>query len=122
MDHLGNIDHEKLGAKMLEQAGMSNRVTRLVASHVPAKRYLTAKYPEYFEMLSPASHQTLVHQGGPMNKEEIAAFERDPLFEQYLQLRRWDEAAKVEAQSLPSISQYEEMITHHLLNQTHATN
>lgn len=90
----GMVDHEKLGADWLRRKGFGDRLCRLIASHVDAKRYLTWRHPEYYEALSEASKQTLVHQGGRMEIEEARAFEADPLFELYIRMRRWDEAAK----------------------------
>ena len=48
MDGFGNVDHEKLGAEYLLEKGFSERVAALVQGHVLAKRYLTYKYPEYY--------------------------------------------------------------------------
>src|SRR3954466_945791 len=77
MDGFGVMDHEKLGAEYLLEKGFSEKVTKLVASHVAAKRYLTYKHPEYFEKLSVASKRTLEFQGGVMSKEEAGEFESD---------------------------------------------
>src|SRR5271154_271545 len=52
MDGFGNVDHEKLGADYLRERGFSERLAALVESHVVAKRYLTYKYPEYYNQLS----------------------------------------------------------------------
>jgi putative nucleotidyltransferase with HDIG domain len=74
MDGMGNIDHEKLGADYLIERGFSARMANLVNGHVIAKRYLTYKYPEYYNKLSAASKATLEFQGGPMNVDEAASF------------------------------------------------
>jgi phosphonate degradation associated HDIG domain protein len=94
MGGYGIKSHEKIGADYLRSLGFPERVARLVENHVQAKRYLTYKYPTYFEALSEASKQTLAYQGGVMTAEEAKAFEADPLFEASLQMRRWDEKAK----------------------------
>jgi len=117
MDAFGVVDHETLGAEYLRQKGFSEKIARLVAAHVPAKRYLTYKYPEYFDQLSEASKRTLEFQGGVMNKDEAKAFEADELHPLYIQLRKWDEQAKLEHVSLPSLDQYRKMMIGHLMEQ-----
>lgn len=91
----GVKSHEKIGADYLRAKGFSERVARLVENHVQAKRYLTFKFPPYFENLSEASKKTLEFQGGVMNNYEAELFENDPLFELSVLLRKWDEEAKV---------------------------
>jgi phosphonate degradation associated HDIG domain protein len=94
MDGMGNVDHEKLGADYLIKHGFSQRIASLVNGHVIAKRYLTYKYPEYYNKLSVASKTTLEFQGGVMNDEEAEAFERNPDAELIIRLRYWDDMAK----------------------------
>ena len=69
MDNYGIVDHEKLGAAFLLTKGFSENIAKMVGSHVTAKRYLTYKYPSYFDLLSEASKKTLEHQGGVMSAE-----------------------------------------------------
>jgi len=114
MDGYGMMDHERVGADYLRTLGFSDRVCRLIASHVNAKRYLTWKYPAYYDQLSAASKKTLEFQGGKMEDAEATAFEADPLFEFYIQMRRWDEAAKIENQPMPDISVFKEKARRHL--------
>jgi len=114
MDGFGVVDHEKLGAEYLLQKGFSEKIGKLVASHVQAKRYLTFKYPEYFDQLSVASKRTFEFQGGVMSKEEALWFEADELHPLYIQLRKWDEAAKTEHVPLPSLAYYRNMMVQHL--------
>lgn len=114
MDGFGLVDHEKLGAEYLAGKGFSEKVTRLVASHVEAKRYLTYKFPDYYNRLSEASKKTLEFQGGIMVHEEAVAFEADPLCDVYIALRRWDEQAKEEHQPLPQLDVYKAMMVKHL--------
>src|SRR5664279_2451818 len=59
MEDYGIVDHEKIGADYLKSKGFSEKITKLIASHVAAKRYLTFKYPGYYEQLSDASKSTL---------------------------------------------------------------
>jgi phosphonate degradation associated HDIG domain protein len=94
MDGMGNVDHEKLGADYLLERGFSERLAALVQGHVLAKRYLTYKYPEYYNKLSVASKATLEFQGGRMNSEEAEEFELNPDADLIIRLRYWDDMAK----------------------------
>lgn len=113
---LGNINHEKMGAHYLRKHGFSQRLALLVENHVSAKRYLTSKYPEYFDGLSDASRKTLELQGGPMSPDEAILFEQDDLFENYIQMRHWDEQAKNETLSSSfSLDNIKTLIENHLI-------
>jgi phosphonate degradation associated HDIG domain protein len=114
MDGFGIKDHEELGAEFLQQKGFSKKIVRLVESHVEAKRYLTVKDPTYYAQLSEASKKTLEYQGGPMTKEEADAFEQYPLFGLIINMRKWDEQAKIVHKPLPDLGRYKEMMLHHL--------
>ncbi|MCI0751089.1 MAG: HDIG domain-containing protein [Flammeovirgaceae bacterium] len=94
MDTYGIKSHEKIGADYLRKKGFPEQVARLVENHVAAKRYLTFKYPQYYDQLSEASKKTLEFQGGKMTRIEAENFEQDPQFEVSILLRRWDELAK----------------------------
>lgn len=117
MDGYGTIDHEKVGADYLRRVGFSERLCRLIASHVDAKRYLTWKDADYYNRLSEASKRTLDFQGGQMSPEEAARFESDPLFELYIKMRQWDEAAKVEHLPLTDMQVFRKMAAKHLEQQ-----
>ncbi|QTE34685.1 HDIG domain-containing protein [Mucilaginibacter gossypii] len=94
MDGMGNVDHERLGADYLLERGFSERIANLVQGHVIAKRYLTYKYPEYYNRLSDASKATLEFQGGVMTEAEAAEFELNQDAELIIRLRYWDDMAK----------------------------
>ena len=94
MGGYGKKSHEKIGADYLRSCGFPERVAKLVENHVQAKRYLTYKYPEYYEKLSEASKRTLEYQGGVMSDAEGRSFEVDPLFGTSILMRKWDELAK----------------------------
>jgi 2-amino-1-hydroxyethylphosphonate dioxygenase (glycine-forming) len=94
MGGFGTKSHEKIGADFLREKGFSEKIAQLVENHVQAKRYLTFKYPEYFQNLSEASKKTLEFQGGVMTSEEAMAFEQSPLFDLSIKMRQWDEQAK----------------------------
>ena len=114
MDGFGAVNHEKLGADYLRGCGFSERVARLVESHVLAKRYLTFKLPEYLRQLSPASRATLALQGGVMTASEAAAFERLPDAAVIIRMRRWDDLAKQPAQPATSLTPLKNMALRHL--------
>ena len=114
MDNVGVVDHEKLGAEYLRGKGFSEKIAKLVQSHVAAKRYLTYHYPEYYNQLSEASKKTLEFQGGVMTPEEAMSFEEDDLFDQYVAIRRWDDLAKKTEEPLPDLSYYKQLIIEHL--------
>ena len=94
MDGYGVKSHEKIGSDFLRERGFPERVTKLVENHVQAKRYLTYKYPEYYQSLSQASKRTLEFQGGIMAAQGAEAFEGDVLFDVSIRMRKWDELAK----------------------------
>jgi phosphonate degradation associated HDIG domain protein len=116
MDSFGLKDHESIGAKYLEEKGFSKKITKLVASHVAAKRYLTRKDPDYYDQLSEASKKTLEFQGGMMSDAETETFEKDPLFNEIVLMRKWDEQAKIQDKPLPDLSRYRMMIMKHLIS------
>ncbi|CAO3589834.1 unnamed protein product [Absidia cylindrospora] len=114
---VGVTGHERIGAVYLRQLGFSEKVATLVESHVPVKRYLTAKYPEYYESLSGASKLSLKYQGGPFTQEQVDNFEKDPLYKIKVQIRQWDDAAKVVDLKVPDLEYYRPMAIKHLLEQ-----
>lgn len=94
MAEFGIKNHESIGAAFLKSMGFSAKITDLIESHVPAKRYLTFTDPDYYENLSEASKKTLEFQGGTMTKEEAFQFEAAPFLKERIRLRQWDELAK----------------------------
>lgn len=106
MDGYGTVDHEKLGADFLRERGFSEKVAQLIEHHVNAKRYLVFKKPDYFARLSEASLKTLEFQGGPMTQQEAATFEANPYFREILQVRGWDEQAKIPGLPTPDLAYY----------------
>jgi phosphonate degradation associated HDIG domain protein len=111
---VGVINHDSLGGAWLRNRGFSERCAALVENHVNAKRYLTATNPQYFSRLSPASVETLEHQGGPMRPEEVEAFARSPYLKDFLRLRSWDEMAKDPHWQGPGIESFRPLLEKHL--------
>jgi len=97
--------HERLGHEFL--TGMFGpEVTEPVRLHVTAKRYLCAVEPYYFAKLSRDSVLSLTLQGGPMSAEEVAEFEAVAEYADAVQLRRFDEQAKVKGLETPPAAHF----------------
>ncbi len=97
--------HEEIGRAYLATL-FGPEVTEPVRLHVPAKRYLCATEPDYFARLSADSALSLKLQGGPMSSEEVTAFRASPHADSAVQLRRFDEAAKVAALPTPQLAHF----------------
>lgn len=101
--------HEDAGAAVLGDF-FPSVVTDCVKYHVAAKRYLCATRPSYFERLSAASVHTLELQGGPMDADEVAAFQANPNLEQIIQVRYLDEAGKDPDLDTPDFAHFAPMV------------
>lgn len=99
-----DLKHEWSGARFLAR-WFGPEVTRPIALHVDAKRYL-ARDPAYVASLSEESLRTLALQGGPMRDEEAQAFRAQPGFAGALKLRAWDDAAKIVDWQGPDLETY----------------
>ncbi|MBL0371345.1 HD domain-containing protein [Rhizobium sp. KVB221] len=97
--------HDDAGAEVLEPF-FPSVVTECVRLHVAAKRYLCATDPSYFSKLSVASTHSLQLQGGPMNADEVAEFEKSPHFREAVRVRLWDEAGKVAGMQTRGFREY----------------
>jgi phosphonate degradation associated HDIG domain protein len=86
--------HEELGNRFLIKYFIP-AVSEPVHLHVAAKRYLCAVEPSYFALLSEPSVLSLQLQGGPMSEEECQKFEANPYYKDAVQLRRYDDMAKI---------------------------
>ena len=109
MDDTEDRFHEEAGARVLE-AFFPSLVTDCVRYHVAAKRYLCATRPEYFARLSEASVHSLNLQGGPMNAEEIAEFERNPNLKEIVAVRYLDDAGKHAEMDTPPFAHFAPMV------------
>ncbi|KAJ5927304.1 hypothetical protein N7516_009077, partial [Penicillium verrucosum] len=118
-ENVGRVGHEAIGASYLRALRFSETVCRLVNSHVAAKRYLTATDRGYYESLSSASQKSLAFQGGPFRDADLKTFEEDPLRDDMVSLRLWDDAAKLEGVEAitPRAGVYLDMIIAHLLRE-----
>ena len=97
--------HEELGHEWLK-AHFGAEVTEPVRLHVAAKRYLCAVEADYFAKLSSDSVKSLALQGGPMSSEEVQEFEALPQYKEAVQLRRYDERAKVKGLVTPPVAHF----------------
>lgn len=97
--------HERLGAKWLRSRFPSS-VLEPVRLHVESKRFLCATESEYLESLSEPSKMSLRLQGGPMSESECDMFRRGDHFNAAIQLRRWDDEAKVVGLTTPGLDHF----------------
>src|SRR5579864_1597859 len=70
--HQDDPQHQEVGAAALA-ALFGPEVVEPVRMHVPAKRYICAIEPSYWNALSTASRRTLQWQGGVMSPGEAAS-------------------------------------------------
>lgn len=101
--------HEEAGARVLERF-FPSVVTDCVRYHVAAKRYLCATNSTYFDRLSGASVHSLNLQGGPMNAEEVAEFERNPNLKDIVAVRYLDDAGKRPDMKTPGFAHFAPLV------------
>ena len=101
--------HDKVGERHLRQ-WFGPGVTAPVGLHVAAKRYLCAVEADYQERLSAVSVRSLAVQGGPMDEAESAAFRAGEGWEAAVQLRRWDDAAKLQDHPTKTVAEYRTLL------------
>jgi len=97
--------HEEVGARWLAEHFVP-AVTEPTRLHVPAKRYLCAVEPSYFDTLSPSSIQSLHLQGGAFTPAEVAGFEQLDHWQDAVQLRRYDDMGKIPGMATPDLAHY----------------
>jgi len=115
MNDFGVVDHERIGYEYLLRCGFSSRIAKSVEAHVSAKRYLTYKFPDYYDQLSEASKATLEFQGGKMNESEALEFEQNDDYLLFVAIRKWDDLAKNPELPTPSLDKYADLIYKHLI-------
>jgi phosphonate degradation associated HDIG domain protein len=101
--------HEHVGADWLTGL-FGPEITEPIRLHVAAKRYLCRLDQFYRGGLSPASIRSLELQGGPLNWAEVHEFEKNPYYRMAVQLRRWDDQAKVPGATVPAVESYREIL------------
>jgi [1-hydroxy-2-(trimethylamino)ethyl]phosphonate dioxygenase len=108
-DWHSDAHHELAGSRWLSRR-FGPGVCEPVRLHVPAKRFLCATEPAYFQRLSAASVLTLKLQGGPMSSAEIAGFQAEPYHREAIAVRRWDDRGKIAGLATPDFVQYRALI------------
>ena len=97
--------HENLGADYLSQY-FDNDVTQPIRAHVDSKRYLATVEEGYYDLLSEASKLSLAVQGGPFTKEEAKKFIDKPFMKEAVEMRRFDDMAKILNKKTPDINYF----------------
>lgn len=107
----GLDDRHEYRAMPLLQTLFKPAVTEPIRLHVDAKRYLCAVDSTYWNALSPASKRSLELQGGIFSPEAAASFIAQPYAEDAVQLRIWDDRAKVSKLSTPDLEHFTPILT-----------
>ena len=101
--------HENLGADYLSEY-FGEAVTLPIRAHVDSKRYLSAVEKEYYELLSEASKKSLEVQGGPFTKEQADEFIQKPFMKQAVEIRRFDDQAKILNKKTPDLLHFKQYV------------
>lgn len=101
--------HDRAGAAVVAPF-FPSIVTDCIRHHVSAKRYLCAVDPDYFDALSDASVLSLKLQGGPLTSEAADKFAQNTDIEAIVQVRKWDDEAKVSGKKTESFEYFAPMI------------
>ena len=107
--------HEEVGARYLDPY-FPPSITEPIRLHVAAKRYLCATNDEYLGLLSDASVNSLMVQGGPMSTAEVEQFETNPHHKDAVQLRLYDDDGKVAGLTINPVIDYRQTLESLLLN------
>jgi phosphonate degradation associated HDIG domain protein len=97
--------HEERAMPVLEPL-FPAAVTVPIQLHVAAKRYLCATDEDYWDSLSAVSKRSLELQGGAFSPIAAVRFIQQPHAQQAVQLRRWDDLAKVPDQDTPDLDHF----------------
>jgi phosphonate degradation associated HDIG domain protein len=74
--------------------------------HVDAKRYLCATRSDYYDALSVDSKRSLALQGGVFTTEEAGAFIAQPHARDAVDVRLWDDLAKIAGAATPPLAHF----------------
>lgn len=102
----GLDDRHEHRAMPLLQMLFKPSVREPIRLHVEAKRYLCTVDSTYWDALSPASKRSLELQGGSFSSDAAASFIVQPYAEDAVQLRIWDDCAKVANLSTPDLEHF----------------
>jgi phosphonate degradation associated HDIG domain protein len=84
----------------------SDDVLEPIRLHVDAKRYLCATRSGYHDALSADSRRSLALQGGVCSPTEAAEFAARPGAARAVELRLWDDAAKIVGMATPPLAHF----------------
>ncbi|NJO41578.1 MAG: phosphohydrolase [Cyanobacteria bacterium CRU_2_1] len=112
LSKIGGSEHHEYRSMSYLRSIFSPAVTEPIRLHVQAKRYLCAIDRAYWDGLSPASKQSLAAQGGIFSETAAATFIAQPYASEAIQLRRWDDQAKIIGLVTPDLEHF----THSLQN------
>ena len=98
-------NHDVVARDWLEPR-FGEAVAAPVGEHVAAKRWLCFAEPDYFARLSEASKASLRAQGGQFDEAEAARWHATSGAMEAIQLRRWDDEAKVPDASVAPFTAY----------------
>jgi phosphonate degradation associated HDIG domain protein len=101
--------HEDLGADYLAKY-FSEEVTLPIRAHVASKRYLAAVEDGYYDQLSEASKESLKVQGGIFTKQEVEEFINKPQMKEAVEMRRYDDQAKILNKATPSVEHFRKYV------------
>ena len=102
-------EHEQVAAGFLAR-WFPRSVTEPIRLHVPAKRYRCGTDAVYCGQLSSASQLSLQLQGGPLDAAACREFEREPHAVAALQLRDFDDEAKVVGLQTPELQHFRQSL------------
>ena len=107
-----DIPHQLAGAEWLAPR-TSDKVAWLVSAHVPAKVFLVENDPEYLARLSPESVLSLGRQkGSAVADHGLDRWAANPWWPEALELRRWDDAAKVPGAETAGLDEIFKLLEH----------
>jgi phosphonate degradation associated HDIG domain protein len=105
-----DTEHESVASAWLSRH-FGPDVSEPVRLHVRAKRYLCTAECGYWDLLSEASKLSLRLQGGPLSDEEAKEFEANGHARAAIDLRRWDDEAKIVGLATPSLAHYQPIVS-----------
>lgn len=112
----GIDDHHENRAMPLLHEMFGLAVTEPIRLHVAAKRYLCTVDPEYWDSLSSGSKRSLELQGGTFSREAADAFICQPYAQDAVQLRIYDDQAKVKNLQTLNLKDFTPTLTYCLLS------
>ncbi|KAJ2750127.1 hypothetical protein GGI19_005286 [Coemansia pectinata] len=104
-----SVDYGRLGADYLRMLRFPTKTCELVESYTMAKRYLMSVDFTYLDYLKETNSLPLDFHGKQLSSDEMSEFEKDPLFHQKVQLRKWSSIVESSGDNPPSFDTYFDM-------------